>query len=170
MSPAVLFLDVDGVLNCTEFYKRVVRETGKPARALSLCRDRMALLNEVVERTSCLVTVSSTWRRGKNCRRVLRDRGFKGRFSRDWRTDWLQCFEKPDLVRGDEIADWLARNGSPRYAIVDDDSDMLEEQQPFFVQTSHETGLQRGHVERLVSLLSAATRPPPSGLAAGGGV
>lgn len=151
---AVLFLDIDGVLNCEDFYRATRERTGRPARHLALCKDRMALLNGVIAASGCTVVVSSTWRRDTRCRDLLRRRGFKGRFHRDWRTDWLRCFEKPDLIRGDEIADWLERHPTERWAIVDDDSDMRPEQKSRFVQTSYKSGLMLGHVERLVELLS----------------
>lgn len=147
----VLFLDVDGVLNCRTSWERYPRR-----HFHMLDEEKIELLNEVCRATGCRVTVASTWRRDTKCRRLLRNRGFRGRFSRDWRTDWLRTFAEPDLVRGDEIADWLKRNGSPAYAIVDDDSDMLPEQMPRFVQTSFEDGLTQTHADRLIALLAPA--------------
>ena len=151
----VLFLDIDGVLNSRDCWERLRGSRHK------VDREKVVLLNEIVAATGCHVVVSSTWRRIKRCRGILRDCGFRGRFPRDWRTDWLRTFHEPDLVRGDEIADWLKRNGSPPYAIVDDDADMLPEQMPRFVQTSFEKGLTRLHTDHLITLL--ATPPHPAG-------
>lgn len=147
---SVLFLDVDGVLNC----KRTFMQRGEPIWRVDA--EKVALLNEVARRTGCRVVISSTWRKGKfqgpeGCRAILRARGVKVRFPRDWRTPGSR-----DGIRGGEIADWLKRNGSPAYAIVDDDSDMLPEQMPRFVQTSFEIGLTRQHADRLISLLAPA--------------
>lgn len=147
MSGRVLFLDIDGVLNSRECWGRLRGSRHK------IDREKVAILNEVVAKTECRVTVSSTWRMDVRCRSILRDYGFRGRFSRDWRTDWQRRYHEPNLVRGDEIADWLSRNPVESYAIIDDDSDMLPEQMPRFVQTTVEMGLQPEHAERLVALL-----------------
>lgn len=39
-------------------------------------------------------------------------------------------------IRGEEIQYWLDNNQVERYVIIDDDTDFLEEQKAFFVQTS----------------------------------
>ncbi len=59
-------------------------------------------------------------------------------------------------IRGREIAAWLAAHPAvTTYAIVDDDSDMLPEQMPRFVQTGYELGLEQAHADRLAALLAA---------------
>ncbi|ACK82502.1 HAD domain-containing protein [Methylorubrum extorquens] len=162
---AVLFLDIDGVLNSRDCWASLTGQRYK------IDRTKVALLNEVVAATGCKVVVSSTWRKGawsgpQGCRAILRYYGVRARFPRDWRTielpgpaegdaaAWLRWSAEHTRVRGEEIADWLSRNGSPAYAIVDDDSDMLPEQMPRFVQTSFEHGLTREHADRLIALLS----------------
>lgn len=150
---SVLFLDVDGVLNCRATFMR----PGEPVWRVD--PEMVALLNEVVKRTGCRVVMSSSWRIGPysgrdGCRAILRARGVKAPFAREWRTPGSR-----DGIRGGEIAEWLLRNGSPAYAIVDDDSDMLEHQRPRFVQTSFEHGLTRERADRLIALLSAPDLP-----------
>lgn len=140
----MLFLDFDGVLNCEASWR-------EPRRGIHrIDRDKVALLTEVVATTGCKVVISSAWRGNDRCRGILRDYGFRGSFHRDWRTRWNKTYGN---VRGDEIADWLERNGNPPFAIVDDDSDMLDSQQDRFVQTTFETGLTRDHADRLVAIL-----------------
>lgn len=148
----ILFLDFDGVLNCQQSFMEPRR--GKHR----IDRDKVALLTEVVAKTGCKVVISSAWRGNDRCRGILRDYGFKGSFHRDWRTGWNKEYGK---IRGDEIADWLARNGSPSFAIVDDDSDMLDWQQDRFVKTSFETGLTREHADRLIAHLRPSQEPRP---------
>lgn len=148
MTP-ILFLDVDGVLNCRTSHEI----TGEPVCHVDA--DKVALLNEVVRRSGCHVVVSSTWRKGPesgpdSCREILNAGGVRVPFARNWRTP-----ESWHGIRGGEIAAWLTRNGSPRYAIVDDNSDMLPEQQARFVQTDFEHGLTREHADRLIALLSS---------------
>lgn len=59
----------------------------------------------------------------------------------DWRTKDLHRFDL-DKVRGDEIAEWLSRHPEvTKYAIIDDDSDMLPEQMPHFVHTQAVDGI-----------------------------
>ena len=147
---AILFLDIDGVLNCHGSWERP--RVGKHR----IDRDKVALLTEVVASTGCKVVVSSTWRRDTRCRGILRYYGFRGSFHRDWRTDWQWSEDEPR--RGHQIARWLARNGSPPFAIVDDDSDMLDEQRGRFVQTTFETGLTRDHADRLIATLLSSGR------------
>lgn len=158
MSAPVLFLDIDGVLNSRECWASLRGQRHK------IDLTKVALLNEVVATTRCLIVVSSTWRLGVGqgkggCRAILRDYGLKARFRRDWRTPEFRADDPTFPVRGTEIAYWLSRNGSPSYAIVDDDGDMLPEQMPRFVQTSFEHGLTREHADRLIALLSRAASP-----------
>lgn len=153
MSAPVLFLDIDGVLNSADCWSRLRGSRHK------IDREKVALLNEVVAVTGCRIVVSSTWRigigQGKGgCRDILRSYGLKARFKRDWRTPEMRDDDMAVPVRGNEIADWLQRNGSPAYAIVDDDSDMLPSQKDRFVQTTFQSGLQREHADRLIALLT----------------
>jgi hypothetical protein len=161
MNP-VLFLDIDGVLNSRECWDRLKGHRHK------IDRTKVHLLNEVVAATGCRVTVSSTWRRDSRCRDILREYGFRGRFCRDWRTIQLEAphtdaagiytwFAEHPHVRGEEIADWLRRNPVERYAIVDDDGDMLPEQQPFFVQTTFDLGLTQACAHSLIDILNPGT-------------
>jgi hypothetical protein len=151
----VLFLDIDGVLNH--------RANFLPSRHGSpLCPDAIRRLRDVARRTACRVVLSSTWRMVDHFVEQLEAAGgFPGRHD-DWRTVQLPVETRNGLIvtphhRGREIAEWLSRHGEvERYAIVDDDDDMLPEQAPFFVRTSFETGLQDGHVEQLVRILIGA--------------
>jgi hypothetical protein len=158
MIAPVLFLDIDGVLNSRDCWERLRGSRHK------IDREKVALLNEIVAETGCRIVVSSTWRigvgQGKGgCRDILRSYGLKARFRRDWRTPEIRDDDHAVPMRGTEIADWLSRNGSPPYAIVDDDSDMLPEQMPRFVQTTFQSGLTREHAYRLIALLAPPVAP-----------
>lgn len=152
---SVLFLDVDGVLNH--------RACFLPSRGGSpLCPDAIARLRSVVTFTGCQVVLSSTWRMLEKHVDKLRAAGGFPNPHREWRTREFRTIvtsvmprHEREACRGDEIAEWLSRHPEVgRYAIVDDDSDMLPEQMPYFVQTSFEAGLLDEHAERLVALLS----------------
>lgn len=144
----VLFLDVDGVLNNQEIF--ISRKYG----AAPVCPDTCARLFAMLDATGAKIVLSSAWRGVPGLERKLKDRGIFKYAHRDKRTAQLGG---TDDRRGREIAEWLSRHPEvTRYAIVDDDGDMLPEQQPFFVQTKFETGLLNEHISRLRTLLTEA--------------
>jgi len=144
----VLFLDIDGVvLSGRELWASGNNRYLPPAK--------IALVREVCDRTGCKIVVSSTWRRSDETRPMLQHAGLV--LHDDWRTDWRNDYVGSIIIgqrRGVEIFRWLARHPGTAYAIVDDDSDMLPEQMPYFVQTQYDDGIEREHVERLVTTLS----------------
>lgn len=149
---SVLFLDVDGVLNHRAIFQ--------PSRSGSpLCPTAIRRLRGVVSVTGCRVVLSSTWRVLPHHVEQLRAAGGFPSPHDDWRTIEMPLEVRNGIVvtihqRGDEIAEWLSRHPEvERYAIVDDDSDMLPHQLPFFVQTSFDTGLLDEHAARLVAIL-----------------
>lgn len=151
----VLFLDVDGVLN-----HRGVFVPGNGA--LPLCKKCVERLTRMVEKTSASIVLSSTWRLGGEQSthvQKLKNAGVLDHAHDDWRTIDMPIDDDSIIIpysqrRGAEIAEWLGRHPEVSvYAIVDDDSDMLPEHLPFFVQTTFDTGLQDAHVEQIVSIL-----------------
>jgi hypothetical protein len=139
----ILFLDVDGVLNHLDCFRNLGQK---------LDPDCIARLNRLCEATGAKVVLSSAWRRVDGLERRLLDAGaLRHRRRRDWRTPYL------GISRGAEIAAWLAGKRVARYAIVDDDDDMLPEQRPFFVKTSfRKGGLTEAHAKRLTRILGEA--------------
>lgn len=153
----VLFLDVDGVLN-----HRAVFVPGNPVPICPLAWERC---KRVVAATGAKIVLSSTWRMASDPDRdrhigKLRSIGLFELTHADWRTPYnLTMIYEPFAEypkRGDEIASWLHDHPEvTRYAIVDDDSDILDGQQPFFVQTEFETGMLDSHRDRLIEILGA---------------
>jgi hypothetical protein len=169
---SLIFLDLDGVLNCqlfyTERYKHLTQYDGIPfyktvkkhLRKLlkskelgkldyyksEMCPMRMSLLNELCAETNSAVVLSASMR---SC----------------WTPEELQeifnycgatftIIDKTDHTgyeRGTEISKWLKENCDKwfdvnyydfyRYAIIDDDSDFLIDQQFNFFQTDNYSGL-----------------------------
>jgi len=148
LAERVLFLDIDGVV----LNGRALWHTGNNKY---LPPEKVALIREICDRTGCVIVVSSTWRYSETTADMLRAVGLP--LHADWRTDW-----KNDMVgsiiqgqrRGVEIHRWLARHPGVSYAIIDDDSDMLPEQMPYFVKTDHEEGVEQWHVDALVEILA----------------
>lgn len=128
MKEKILFLDVDGVLN-----------SWKTGGRYALKRACLRRLEKIVRDTDCKIVLSSTWRRDeyalKRLKRVLKYRGIVLYST----TSYI-----PSGPRGLEIQAWLVQNPNPngyKFAIVDDDSDMLDHQLPHFFQTDGEYGM-----------------------------
>lgn len=145
----VLFLDIDGVLNS---HRTCIGLGGFPhdfsAEGMALVdHAALGLVRGLCRVGGVSVVLSSSWR-------IIH--GFASVAAG---LDLPVVDRTPSLggCRGDEIADWLARHpGVERYAIVDDSSDMLPEQLPFFVRTDGFDGLLWRDFEKLCALFSVA--------------
>lgn len=146
----VLFLDIDGVINST---RTCYAFDGYPH---SFEPDQMAmfdpvaikLIQELCKTTNAVVVVSSTWRILFTCDEIQKALGIPV-------FDRTVDLSTPDKLRGDEIQIWLDEHPEvTRYAIVDDNSDMLESQMSRFVQTDPDVGLSFQDYIALVSLLT----------------
>lgn len=144
----IIFLDIDGVLNCQIFYEerqKLNKTEWNPYPLSEICHKRVEWLNDLIEKTGAKVVISSTWRRSgiEYCRNVLEKCGFKGEI-----IDITPSI--PRAVRGDEILEWINKNTKllgvscsdfETYVIIDDDSDMLLWQKDHFFQTDNYSGL-----------------------------
>lgn len=180
----VLFLDIDGVLNSTQWWERRDKIDSFDPNEWTSMFDRcvwdidpegLEMLEDIVERTDCMIVVSSSWRvlhsldsiwsTLNETAGVHRQRGTtiaRSRIIGKTPDAWKDFSSTPSdwgSVRGTEIAAWLKEHPEvTSYAIVDDDGDMLEEQKgSHFVKTSHETGLTKLGAERLIDYLNNRT-------------
>lgn len=122
----VLFLDIDGVVNC--------RTTNQRHRGFIGIDPYMAfLVGKIVLDTGVSVCLSSTWRLDEFSREEVRSQV----------VDFIDV--TPHVLggsRGEEIQLWLDRHPEvERYAILDDDTDMLKTQRPNVFQTTWEEGV-----------------------------
>ena len=126
----IIFLDIDGVLNSQDFFRRKHEETGLTqggSRAESIDPDALRLLERIVEETDAKIVVSSCWRIGRTTeelRDLLKEADFK---YYDRIIDRTKNDGSFTTKRGDEIEEWLSRNpvkNSADFIILDDDSDM----------------------------------------------
>lgn len=141
----VLFLDIDGVLNSHRSCLALggISRDASPEGLTQIDPIALAMLQGLCRGAGLSVVLSSTWR-----------------MRNDWRVLGPQLGlplidRTPRLsgVRGTEIKAWLDANpGVDAYAIVDDDSDMLADQMPRFVQTRGTEGLLFTDVEALAAL------------------
>lgn len=155
--PSVLFLDIDGVLVTHRSMKAFPRTShGSPMDPECVRR-----LRDVIEWSGSKIVLSSTWRLGvggmSRTRGALAAAGWACAPVSD-KTPVADMKLRGLYVgktRGAEIKEWLdAHPDCERYAIVDDDSDMLPEQMPYFVKTSFEDGLTTQAADRLLDLLT----------------
>lgn len=128
----VVFLDIDGVLNsarsCIAFGGFDSLRTNTSAKLDPIA---LKLMRMLVEETDAKVVISSSWR-------IL------AKSVSDF--DFLQMpvigmtpYDRRGY-RGDEIKQWLDKNPTERYVIIDDDSDMLESQMDNFVKCDFKYG------------------------------
>lgn len=165
----ILFCDVDGVLNSHKDYS--FGDVNKPAEVDVLNEDNCNLLKHVLNETGAFVVISSTWRKDdgflahkgiESGWRKLLSRKVVTKEQLGWNSEHHFDFKTPVLSsgkRGEEIQRWLDTYGKrcsvERFAIVDDDSDMLKEQLPFFVKTSMNTGLTQVEANKLINILNS---------------
>lgn len=160
----IIFLDIDGVLNCQTFFetrftdykeaKKTLRKSVKSKEIerldyykAQLCPMRVVWLNELCIDTDSKVVVSSTWRKGKTVEELQEILNYCGAtFEVIAKTG-----ESESRVRGVEIAEWIEANVEKllgikyydfcNYVIIDDDSDMLLNQARHFFHTDGYSGL-----------------------------
>lgn len=142
----IIFLDIDGVLNCQVFYDRVGFKGEERER--NICSQRISWLNELCKDVNAKVVISSTWRLGRTVeelQQLLNEAG----------ATFTVIDKTPNLrhegcLRGNEIYNWIDKNRDllgcyvsdfKSYAIIDDDSDMLLWQYEHFFQTDSYSGL-----------------------------
>lgn len=142
----IIFLDIDGVLNCENAYKagfcRREDDYGQ-----SFYPPSSALLNKLILETGAKIVISSTWRGSglSVMQNMWRDRGMCGEvigitgYNKtrirgieidEYLSDVGFCHINwdPDLQR-----EYMSKSGIDNYIIIDDDSDMLYNQRNHFV-------------------------------------
>ena len=139
----VLFLDIDGVVNCKTTRRRRVR-------GLMPIEPRLARIVQGIARSvpELKIVLSSSWREVEDGRAVVEEKVAPC-------FDVTPVFDEADDVRGYEIQGWLELHpGVTRYAIVDDNCDMLDHQRPHFFRTCSNTGITRELADKIVAHLN----------------
>ncbi|MGM0555262.1 MAG: HAD domain-containing protein [Myxococcota bacterium] len=111
----VVFLDIDGVLNDAQPVDNIPTTT--PGWVDLIDESRVALLNDLLERTHAEVVLSSSWRQIHSLEQmqaILEQAGFQGEL-----VDQTPVIAK---ARGQQIAAWLAKNDQyiDRFVAIDD--------------------------------------------------
>lgn len=145
----VLFLDLDGCLNSLRSaiafgnYPHKLPEDRRLFDPIAL-----GLVRRICKETGAVIVISSTWRRSHT----------KDVLKKALNLDIIgvtPASNKPDVKRGDEIKEWLDYRGPQveKYCIIDDDSDMLPEQMPFFVKVYGDAGLSAQNYQEAIKIL-----------------
>jgi hypothetical protein len=148
----VIFLDIDGVLNCSRYFlddSPMLEDIPYAAVVARIDPAAVLLLNTLVTRTAAVVVISSTWRLSYPLpilQQLLRRRGFEG----------MVVGATPQLgentPRGHEISLWVEAARPRKFVILDDDSDM-EPLGHYHVATTRQHGLLQTHVDQAVEIL-----------------
>lgn len=171
MKPFLLFLDIDGVLNSSDWFVRLVEKKPHPKKPKLIRKDfktdrffpiyRMFRLDpQAIKCASDLITsiegakwvVSSTWRHGSDDEfsdlvLYLKKCGLKGEII--GRTQ-----SRPPASRGSQIQNYLDEHQltEKQILIIDDDSDMLH-LTPRHIKTDYLFGLTQADVKRALRLI-----------------
>lgn len=142
---AVIFLDVDGVLNT---YYSMKADT-------YVCPQAVYWLNHLEDHQ---IVYSSTWRLGKN-QRELEEMRLKMGITIPLHSDGRTC-NRHGEIRGDEINEWLGRHPEVTdYLIIDDDDDFHEEHRERFIKTDAYLGFTPYNLFRAQQILEGEKRP-----------
>lgn len=153
----IIFLDVDGVLNCsTTEWRWDGKENKKKQEGgkgyIGMDPKLVKLFNSIIKKTGAKIVLSSTWRHDRNWLDVMTWNGlpresFLGRTDDLRDSDW-------HTRRGQEINKWLSESPPvEKYAILDDDSDMLPGQ-PLF-KTTWQAGLTKKIADSVIKFLNS---------------
>lgn len=160
---SVIFLDIDGVMNC---YHEGEKWADRKDRVPMIHNDIVRRFNRILNETGAYVVLSSTWRKDPDWLETMVKAGmprdaFLGRtisLSKE-RFEWSEKNPGKGMVefmeRGKEIQAWLDEHPEvTRYCILDDDSDMMSHQKHF--KTSIFTGgLTQSIADQVINYLNA---------------
>lgn len=145
----VVFLDIDGVLLSHRTLLAHGTWAHDPEELAKGEVDEVSLsmIRKIVGKADASIVLSSSWR-------ILNSWHDMGEALKLPIMGQTPVGSPNGSARGNEIADWLRdRVDVTHYAIIDDDSDMLEHQKPYFVHTSGFNGFSWENATKLASVL-----------------
>ena len=171
----VIFLDIDGVMNSANFYRRKCSKSWEWTNmfgkyiSYSVDPDAVILLNRLIKETGAVVVLSSTWRNGpqfpalkEDFRKIgidIFDRcpcwGLKGV------TDWIRVEDDnghsytTQIPRGEIVDAWLKEHPEVEGYVILDDSDVFtDEHRNHLVITDDEVGITEKDVLKAIDILN----------------
>jgi hypothetical protein len=139
----IIFLDIDGVLNSARYYKSVDRSSEDWNR---FDPKVVLALKKLIEEFSAKIVIASTWRFGAvdMLKKELTNSGLDKYLHTDWKTPLVHPSH-----RGTEIKMWLDKHPEVNtYLIFDDDTNILDEQLDYYIQTDIKFGLKEKHLQK----------------------
>lgn len=144
----VIFLDFDGVITTLESKWR-------------LCPEKMELVKKICDSTDAKIVISSSWRLS-TVERTLKDLGcgdhrIKCPFILANYVVGVTPYHIPYkiIMRGYEIKYYMEQHPEiTNYVILDDDTDMLDEQKEHFVNTDTYKGINDNDVNKAIKILN----------------
>lgn len=172
----VIFLDIDGVMNSAEFYKRKKAQSWEWAHmfgkylSYSIDPDKVAFLNKIIDATGAVVVLSSSWRLGPPVPALKED--FKrvgidvfdrcpcwGKYGvTDWKVEEDENGHPYTTLipRSEIVGAWLKDHPEvERYVIIDDNDQFTDEQHKYLVLTNEEVGLTEENVQTVINILNS---------------
>ena len=128
------------MLNSEVYYKSVDRSNVNWER---FDPEVVKMIIKLVEEFAAKIVISSTWRFGavKLLDEELKKSGIRKYLHKEWKTSQVYPSH-----RGTEIKMWLDKQADMgNYLILDDDTNMLKEQIPNFIQTNLHFGMRAEH-------------------------
>lgn len=153
MQMKILFLDFDGVVSTFE-------------KGWRLDEEKLSLLKEIIDNTNAKIVVSSSWKVGYDDvdkfietlggRRKSETIKNNGNIFQWFCNNIYDITDSNGSWRGDEIQRWIEAHKEEieTYAILDDDSDMRENQLFNFVQTDGYEGITSREVKLCTKILN----------------
>ena len=146
----VLFLDIDGVLNTDRQHWHCQMNGITPVDEFGYEFDHKAVDNlaTILEETDAEIVISSSWKflGLQTLQKMWKDRNLPGT---------ILDITPDGKSKGSEIDEWLMEREAQviRYAIIDDENDMLTKQQKHFVQTNSQFGITCKDAERVITII-----------------
>ena len=149
----IIFLDIDGVLNHQLFYEQ--RGEQYEPQPIDIDEKSMGLLNDLVKSCDGRIVISASCRKNHTLERLqylFKTKGFKGEIIDVTPVlDYNKLDVRYSVPRGCEIDVWLATHGkwNFKYAILDDDDDMLLQQKDNYFQVDDYCGITYNTIKKL---------------------
>ena len=151
----IIFVDVDGVLNCEKTTKRL--KVNYEFFFVDTCK--VLRLRDIVERTGAKLVLSSTWRLGADPKAFYIEREALRELVAEFRRvrcplwfDVTPCL--PHAKRWQEINAWLMNHDTDDFIILDDVGEELKPFDDKLVLTNVHDGLTKERAELAISLLN----------------
>lgn len=143
----IIFLDIDGVLNSSEWYNSDKNPGNLNGNEGDIDPDCIKRLNNICKEASAEVVISSDWKINfsPTINRLV-NAGFLGKVV--GKTPTLNS------IRGKEIEAFVIEHSINRYVIIDDRTDFLPSQKIHLVHVDHRIGLTDKDADKAIFILN----------------